>query len=96
MPTSPLLPTPAPGVMFQSLDDGAVLLSPESEVYFSLNHVGAAVWELLPPATASMEELCAALAARYPDAPPTALAADVGRLLDELARERLVVPPVGG
>ena len=85
------LPAPAPGVMCQELDDGAVLFSPATEIYFGLNHVGAAVWSLLPPASATLDELCAALAGRYPDAPPERLADDVELLLAELAREGLVV-----
>ena len=96
MPQPTLLPSPAPGVMFQPLDDGAVLFSPDSEVYFGLNHVGAAIWELLPPETDSVEALCTALAERYPDAAPAALADDVARLLGDLGREGLVVAPAGG
>ena len=96
MTDSPVtLPAPAAGVMCQELDDGAVLFSPATEVYFGLNHVGAAVWSLLPPASATLDELCAALADRYPDAPPERLAGDVERLLGELAAEGLVVPPDG-
>ena len=90
------LPAPAPGVMCQELDDGAVLFSPATEIYFGLNHVGAAVWSLLPPASATLDELCATLAGRYPDAPPERLADDVERLLVELAREGLVVRTDGG
>lgn len=90
------LPAPAPGVMCQELDDGAVLFSPATEIYFGLNHVGAAVWSLLPPASATLAELCAALADRYPDAPVERLAGDVERLLTELAHEGLVVPSGGG
>lgn len=89
-PSTPL-PAPTPGVMCQELDDGAVLFSPATEIYFGLNHVGAAVWSLLPPASATLDELCSALVARYPDAPPERLADDVERLLGELAREGLVV-----
>ena len=94
-PPAPL-PAPAPGVMCQELDDGAVLFSPATEIYFGLNHVGAAVWSLLPPASATLDELCAALAERYPDASPGQLAGDVERLLAELAREGLVVRTDGG
>ena len=82
--------------MFQALDDGAVLFSPASEVYFGLNHVGAAVWGLLPPVSGTLEELCAALGERYPDAPPATIAADVARLLGELGEAGLVQPPGGG
>ncbi len=91
-PQSVQLPVPAPGIMFQALDDGAVLFSADAEVYFGLNHAGAAVWELLPPATSSLAELCAALLVRYPDAPPETVAGDVVALLEELTRQGLVVP----
>src|SRR5688572_2049712 len=87
------LPSPASGVMFQELDDGAVLFSPASEVYFGLNHVGAAVWALLPPVSDTLDALCAALGERYPDAPPATIAADVARLLAELGEAGLVRPP---
>lgn len=88
--TSPALPAPATGVMFQPLDDGAVVFSTETEVYFGLNHVGAAVWELLG-AGGDLAALCAALHARYPDVPADVVAADVAALLAALAREGLVV-----
>ena len=81
--------------MFQELDDGAVLFAPATEVYFGLNHVGAAVWSLLPPASATLEELCAALAERYPDAPADAISLDVERLLADLEREGLALRPSG-
>ena len=89
------LPVPAPGVMFQALDDGAVLFSADAEVYFGLNHAGAAVWELLPPATASLAEMCGILAERFPDATVETITADVVALLDELTREGLLVPADG-
>jgi len=87
------LPVPAPGIMYQALDDGAVLLAPATEVYFGLNHVGAAVWEHLPPARATFGELCAAVRAAYPDASADAVRQDAARLLDELAAAGLVAPP---
>ncbi|HEU4630082.1 MAG TPA: PqqD family protein, partial [Gemmatimonadaceae bacterium] len=75
------------------LVDGAVLFSTDAEQYFGLNHVGVAIWRLLPPASHSFDELCAALGALYPDAARETLATDAASLLDELLRERLVVPP---
>ena len=45
-----MLPTPLPTVIFQRIDDGAVLFAPATEVYFGLNEVGAKIWQLLPPA----------------------------------------------
>jgi len=85
----PPLPTATPGVLFQALEDGAVLFSPATEIYFGLNHVGARIWELLPPASASFDELCDRLRAAYPDAGDT-VAADVRALLDQLALAGLV------
>jgi hypothetical protein len=79
--------------MFQELEDGAVLFSSEEELYFGLNHVGVAIWRLLPPASQSFDDLCTALGALYPDATRDTLATDAAALLDELRRERLVVPP---
>ena len=78
--------------MFQALDDGAVLFSPSTELYFGLNHVGARVWELLAPGL-RLDELCARLRESYPDADAPALNRDVRELLDRLASEGLVVTP---
>jgi hypothetical protein len=69
-----------------------VLLSTEDEVYFGLNHVGARVWQLLPPESASMEELCAVLAAEFPETPPEDIGADVIELLEDLRTHGLVLP----
>ena len=81
--------------MFQELDDGAVLFSTGAELYFGLNHVGVAIWRLLPPASRSFDDLCAALGALYPEAAREVLATDAAALLDELQRERLVLPADG-
>ncbi|HSC30483.1 MAG TPA: PqqD family protein [Gemmatimonadaceae bacterium] len=88
-----MLPVANPNVIFKALLDGeAVLFSTEEEVYFGLNEVGARVWELLPPATNSFDELCAALSVQYPDADPAMIRADVTELIAELSRHRLVIP----
>ena len=85
------LPVPNVAVVFRALPDGAVLLSTETEVYFGLNVVGARVWQLLPPATTHLGQLCERLAAEYPDAPAAQIRADVVELLDTLLDNRLVV-----
>ena len=87
-----MLPTPHPAVIFQRIDDGAVLFSPTSEVYFGLNEVGAKVWQLLPPATTSIDEICAQLGSDYPDVELSTIHKDVEDLLDQLLREGLVAP----
>jgi coenzyme PQQ synthesis protein D (PqqD) len=90
-----VLPKPHPKVVSQSVADGGVLLDTGGEIYFGLNAVGMRVWQLLPPASATIDELCAVLGREYPDAPREQLQADVAELLDQLAREGLVVSGPG-
>jgi len=87
-----LLPVPNRNVVFKALPDGAVLLSTQDEVYFALNTVGARVWELLPPRSATLDDLCVALAGQYPEVDRGVIEADVRRLLHELSANRLVLP----
>ena len=87
------LPNPSPQVIHRALPDGAVLFSTADEVYFGLNAVASKVWELLPPRLSTIGELCAALAAEYPDAPAATIRTDVLELLDQLRENALTVPP---
>jgi hypothetical protein len=73
------------------VEEGAVLLSTEEEAYYGLNAVGARIWSLLTPPPQTLESLCTALAVYHPEVDLKELQADVLRLLDELARNRLVV-----
>lgn len=86
-----MLPVANPKVIFKTLSDGAVLFSPEDEVYFGLNAVGAQVWELLPPKSASLDELCAAVGAHYPGVAADVIHTDVCALLAELESNGLVI-----
>ena len=92
-----MLPTANPSVIFQKLDDGAVLFTPETEIYFGLNAVGALVWELLPPRSDSLDALCATVSATYSDAHASTIRSDVEELLDQLIAEGLAhaTPPRG-
>lgn len=85
-----MLPRPNPDVIFQAVADGAVLLDTRTEVYFGLNSVGARIWGLLPPACATLEEVCALLCGDYPEVDEPTLRTDVKELLDELATHGLV------
>ncbi|MGI9042045.1 MAG: PqqD family protein [Gemmatimonadales bacterium] len=85
-----MLPVQNPDVIYQALEEGAVLFSVKEEVYFGLNPVGARVWEALPLVTGSWDELFAALEARYPAVDPTTLRADVRELINELLAHGLV------
>jgi hypothetical protein len=77
-----------PEVVFTDLGDGAVLLHGETKFFYSLDHVGAAVWRLLDT-TGGMDGLVQALAAEYGVEPATARES-VSGFLDELEREQLV------
>jgi hypothetical protein len=87
-----VLPTRNPTIIFKALSTGAVLYSPQEEVYFGLNPVGVRVWELLPPASRNLDEVCRTLVNEYPDAPAEMIRADVAELLVELEKLGLVLP----
>lgn len=87
-----MLPSANPAVLFQRLDDGAVLFSPTSEQYFGLNEVGARIWTLLPPVTTSLDQLVQRLADTYPEAPVATMRADAEQLLGSLLEADLVLP----
>lgn len=84
------LPAPAAGAVFRRLPEGGVLFSTETEVYFGVGAVGAAIWELLPPATKTVEEMVATLAAKYRDVSASQIRTDVERFLAELLSNGLV------
>lgn len=85
-----MLPTRNPKVIFKALATGAVLYSTEEEVYFGLNPVGVRVWELLPPAQQTLDDVCRILASEYPDVGQDVIRADVTELIDELLKLGLV------
>jgi len=87
-----MLPVANPKVIYKALSEGAVLLSTTDEVYFGLNEVGARVWEHLPPVLNTLDELCAAIGATYPEVDQDTIRADVSELLAELAAHGLVLP----
>jgi hypothetical protein len=67
-----------------------VLFSTETEVYFGVGVVGARIWELLPPATSTVEEMVAILSSQYHDVAASQIRADVERFLTELLSNGLV------
>ncbi len=86
-----MLPTTNPRVVFCAVEDGAVLLSTDDEVYFGLNEVGARVWQMLPPTNTTLRQLCDGLAEEYPDAASDEIMADVKELLQLLREQGLVL-----
>ena len=75
-------------VLFQEVGGETVLLDLESEQYFGLDAVGTRVWQLLGEG-AGAETLVETLLAEY-EVERETLAADVDRLLDELAEAGLI------
>ncbi len=71
-----MLPTINPRVVFCAVEDGAVLLSTDDEVYFGLNDI---------------RQLCDGLAEEYPDAASDEIMADVKELLQLLREQGLVL-----
>ena len=94
------LPFPVSGTVFRRLSEGGLLFSTETEVYFGVGGVGTRIWELLPPATHTVEEMVGILAAQYRDVSASQIRADVERFLVELSSHGLVAnvatPPNGG
>ena len=84
------IPVARPTIAWTKLPDGAVLFSPESEVYYAMNNVGALIWELLPQTFDDLDALCLAVHDRFPDASIDQIRDDVVDLLNELAQNGLV------
>ena len=92
------LPRPVSGAVFRRLPEGGVLFWTETEVYFGVGLVGAQIWDLLPPASRTIEEMVAILGAKYNDVSVTQIRADVERFISELLANGLVAheaPPAG-
>ena len=76
--------------MWIDLPDGAVLFSPETEVYYGLNNVGSVIWELLSQRIPTMDLLCEAVHEEFPDATLEQIHADVLELLSDFSKNGLV------
>jgi hypothetical protein len=70
------------------MDGEAVIINLSNGVYYSLDNVGAVVWEQIG-ATRTVAETIAAVVGRY-DVPLERAQADVERLLAELVDEQLI------
>jgi hypothetical protein len=75
-------------VMLRSVGEELVLLNLETEKYFGLDEVGAAMIKLIQSG-ASLPDAAAALAEEY-DAPAETIAADLDALCAELVDEGLL------
>jgi hypothetical protein len=79
-----------PGVLCQSVTEGAILLDPGQEVYYGLNVVGAQVWELLPASFSDLTPIIEEIARRYPEVEQEVLRADITELVQDLQANGLL------
>lgn len=76
-------------IVAKVMDGEAVIINLSSGVYYSIDHVGATMWEMVE-SSSSLEEVVAAILARY-DVPQALARDDVLRLAGELLQHELVV-----
>jgi coenzyme PQQ biosynthesis protein PqqD len=81
-------PARVDGILTQQMPDALVLLDTKGGTYFSLDEVGARVWELVD-GTRTVTDVVAQLAQEF-DAPSETIRDDVVELLGELSAESLV------
>jgi hypothetical protein len=88
MTAAPDRPRHAPHVIAQRVEESFVLLNVRSGAYYSLDDIGARIWELCD-GTRGADDIAELLAADY-DAPAEAIHDDVLTLLGELRREAML------
>lgn len=71
-----------------AVEDGIAILDLRSNTYFSLDPVGAAIWDRMA-APASLDELAAAIAADY-DVAPEQCRGDIANLLEDMLTHGLI------
>jgi len=75
-------------VLFQALDNEAVLLHLPTEKYFGLNEVGSQMWQLLE-AGSSMEDTISSIMAEY-EVEEEMVRRDIAELVSQLAEQELI------
>ena len=86
-------PARAPTVIARDLGEELVLLDTRDEQYYSLDEVGAFIWQLID-GQRTVADLAAAVAAEY-DAPEPTIREDTLEMLEHLAGEQLIAWPDG-
>jgi hypothetical protein len=81
-------PIRAERVLAQPSAETLILLNPESGQYYTLDEVGARIWDLCD-GSRQVTDLVSLIHAEF-DAPVAAIQADVVELLDDLCRDKLV------
>lgn len=79
-----------PAVIHETLDDELVIVNLKSGAYFSLDPVGAAVWQEIDRG-AAVDEIVVVVSRRF-EGDAAAISAGVNGLIEELRREELIAP----
>jgi hypothetical protein len=89
------IPRARSSVAWTRLPDGAVLFSPDSEVYFAVNQTGALIWELLVGEGFGGDicAICSVVEMRFPDIPAQQIRDDVAEILNAFADNNLLAEP---
>jgi hypothetical protein len=74
---------------FRAVDNEAVILHLESGNYYSINHVGKRMFELLQNGICDVDELIAKIASEY-KVDSALVKNDIEELLNDLVREKLI------
>ena len=77
----------SPNATFQNVADEAILIHLQTGVYYSLNEVGAAYWNMLD-GTRTIADCATSIAVEYA-APPEVIAADLLEISADLVKEGL-------
>ncbi len=88
MQSADAAPSRGSDVIWRKLGDETVLLNVKTENYYSLNEVGARIWELIDGQTTA-RDIAAKIAEEF-DAPVEEVEIDVRTLLRELEQQELV------
>ena len=81
---------PNPDVLFQIFDNEAVLLHLKTEIYYSLNDVGARFWQLLEEQEQATAEILIAQLLNEYEVDAETLQKDIHNLLEQLTQAQLV------
>jgi hypothetical protein len=79
-----------PRVVYQAIDGESLIIDFETGIYYSLDQVGADIWEMLSK-TARLDEIVEAIIQRY-TGDPAEIENSIGSFLAEIQRESLIVP----
>jgi hypothetical protein len=81
-----------PTVVHEIIDEEVVVIDFDTGSYYSMDHAGAAIWELIEQ-SASVDRIVEGIIRRY-EGSPEAVRQSIHQFLAELQQENLIVPDV--